>query len=55
MSIYYFGEFIGIHTTQQKQTSSSPTLVGDILKNRNDYQTLSKPKTTFTVRHFQEC
>lgn len=56
MSIYYFGELVGTYNQNTKiNTGSEPTLVGDIVKNRPDYNTYTnKPKTKLVIRHFQE-
>jgi len=62
MSIYYYGQFIGRYNIKQKQTEVSstqpPVLVGDIVKNRADYDMYRRgrqSKTTFTVRHYQDA
>ncbi len=52
MSIYYYRKLIGTYDLDQKK--SSPTLVGDIIKSRADYQTYTS-KTKFVVRHYQDA
>lgn len=54
MSIYYYGKLIGNYDLN-KNVSTSPTLVGDIIKNRDDYQTYVNSKTRFVVRHYQDA
>ncbi len=53
MSIYYYGKLIGTYDLEQKK-SSSPVLVGDIIKARDDYHTYTS-KTKFVVRHYQDA
>jgi hypothetical protein len=53
MSIYYYGELVGVYNPKEKQTSE-PTLVGDIVKQREDYKTYMKPRKEFVVRHYQD-
>ncbi len=59
MSIYYFGELVGAYEPANKNTlqkTSEPTLVGDIIKSRDDYTIYApKQKTAFVVRHYQDA
>ena len=52
MSIYYYGKLVGFYDVNQ---SKEPVLVGDIIKNRSDYQTYTNPKTKFVIRHYQDA
>jgi len=54
MSIYYYGKLISVHDLEQKQTTDA-VLIGDIIKSRADYQTYTRPKTRFVIRHYQDA
>lgn len=55
MSIYYYGKLIGTYDLNQKKSGSSPTLVGDIIKSRSDWDIYKNTKTKFVVRHYQDA
>jgi hypothetical protein len=55
MSIYYYGKLIGTYDLKQKKLESTPTLVGDIIKSRSDWDIYKNTKPTFTVRHYQDA
>ncbi len=50
MSIYYYGKLVSSYNPHSAVTE--PVLVGDIIKNREDYQTY---KTKFVIRHYQDA
>jgi hypothetical protein len=52
MSIYYYGKLVGHYDLTQ---AKGPVLVGDIIKNRSDYQTYTDQKKKFIIRHYQDA
>jgi len=51
MSIYYYGKLVSSYNPRPR--NSEPVLVGDIIKQREDYQKYAKTK--FVVRHYQDA